>query len=359
MRSLFVLLGAIAPLLSSHCSAAANRSATPATFDSTWTAAGCGSTLTLAAEEYGPRVLTPKACADNPITLEAKGATLINWTARGVSGLTIEGGTWKNRNNGPRWTSAVAFEGSRNADGTPGTDCRRIAIHNAKVVGPFNDAPGQPYQPGDGYGVNFLRCQDLVVKDSVFTGFSNALLFGLSSRVTVDNIECGFMRSDCMDLGQVWGAKISRVYCHTTLITGKEHPDCIQVWSRYFYPGSTTPAPPSSDLEIRNNRVDGKMQGVFLGNHVRTYVDGQVHDDGGFARVLIEDNQITMSGGNAIGVSGATDITVRNNRVASLPDAPFMANINLAKNTGVVRCGNIVESGGGKRGSKDPGCDKR
>src|SRR4051794_41172979 len=114
MPSLTPLLATVPLTLASQCSAATTQNVTAANFDGAWRSAACGSTLILRAEEYGPRVLGSKACGDKPLTIEAKGATLVNWTGKGVSGLTIRGGTIKNQDNGTRWSPALTFQGSRN-----------------------------------------------------------------------------------------------------------------------------------------------------------------------------------------------------------------------------------------------------
>lgn len=326
-------------------------------FDAAWRSAPCGSTITLAPQIFGP--LTPSArpaCPGSPLTLNAKGATLVNWSFRSVVGLVINGATIKNRASAAGWTTAMSFAGSAATDGSPGADCGQISINAATVIGPYAATAGQPYQPGAGYGLSFMRCQDIAVTNSSLRGFGQGLLFGLSSRIVVDNVECAFNSADCINLGQVWGAKISRVYCHATLVLPAVHPDCVQAYSRFFYPNSLTPAPPTSDLVITNNVAIGQMQGVFLGNHVRTYNDGKAHDDGGFARVLIEGNFVAMTGGNAIRADGAVDIKVTNNRVETLPGSPFMANVQLSVSPTARRCGNTIGGFGARAPAVDAAC---
>jgi hypothetical protein len=366
MKRLFLALAGLLSLVAAPA-AAAVVTATPATFDAAWVAAGCGDTITLGAGDYGPRVLAPKACAAKPVVINAKAATTLTaWTAKRVSGLELRDGPLRSVGGG----AALTFEGSKLADGSPGADCRNITVLRARAVGPFRAVPGEPFVAGDGYGVGFSRCQDVAVQDSSFTGFKVGILFGQTSRAAAIGNACAMMRSDCINFGQVWGGRAERNVCHATIITGGEHPDCVQAYSRPFYPNSTTAAPPTSDLVIAGNVCVGLMQCYFLGNHSRAYPDGVTRDDGGFDRVRVEGNLGVMGGGSAIGLIGVRGLILRGNEVRTLAGAPYLANINVKPSAAPegdaltlaaptdVRCGNVVAAGAGKAGVAEPPCER-
>jgi hypothetical protein len=109
-------------------------------------------------------------------------------------------------------------------------------------------------------------------------------------------------------------------------------------------------APPVADVIIRRNRIEGDTQGIGLHNHVRDGVD-----DGGFDRILIEDNIINVSRTNAIDLANGRESIIRNNKVTTLPGAKGRASIH-AREGSVTMCGNSVAAGAGKPGAKDPPC---
>jgi hypothetical protein len=78
-------------------------------------------------------------------------------------------------------------------------------------------------------------------------------------------------------------------------------------------------------------------------------------DDGGFDRILIEENDVNVSASQGIALGGnARASVVRNNRVRTMPGAKYRASINLKGD--IRRCGNVIEPGAGKPGVVDPKC---
>jgi len=152
------------------------------------------------------------------------------------------------------------------------------------------------------------------------------------------------MRADGMDIALSREGVIEGNHCWGTVIRTDEHPDCIQMWSR-------PNAAPTSDMLIRKNRAEGDTQGISLFNHVRNGVD-----DGGFDRIVIEDNDVQVSASQAIAIYDGRASIVRNNHVRTLPRARYRASINLRGE--VERCGNTVEGGAGKPGVFDVRCPK-
>jgi hypothetical protein len=120
------------------------------------------------------------------------------------------------------------------------------------------------------------------------------------------------------------------------MIRDKEHPDCIQLWSR---PTSQ----PTSDIVIRHNSVVGNTQGISVFDHA----------EGGFDRITIEDNDVNVSYPPGITLNNSRDSIVRRNHVRTLGNARYMANL-LAP--GAKTCGNVVGPGGGKPGFSDGKC---
>jgi hypothetical protein len=120
-----------------------------------------------------------------------------------------------------------------------------------------------------------------------------------------------------------------------------EHPDCVQLWSR-------PDAPPTSDIVIRFNRAYGPTQGFSGFNHVRNGVD-----DGGFDRITIEGNAVDGAFPQAISLMSGRDSAVRNNRVATYPDAPFRASSTPARGRALRQ---HRRAGAGKAGVTDPPC---
>jgi hypothetical protein len=358
MRAILLLAGLA--WLAATGALAAVVPATPATLQAAWTSARPGDTLDLGTGVYGPAVLKARTFAP-PLKIKADAATVTEWRFVGVSGIDWTGGTIKNLGGAGK---ALSIEGGTKPDSTNAGDCWGWRVTGAKVVGPFTATPGQPFVPGQGYGIMVSRCRGVEVSRNSLSGFKVGLLFGQSYDITADANGFSLMAADGINLGQVWGARITNTDCYAMMLLGDNHPDCVQGYSRPFWPNSRTPAPPTSDLVITGTRAAGEMQGVFLGNHVRDYAADKYGpaipgvDDGGFDRVLIADNDIAMGGGNAIAIGGGRGVVVRNNRIQTLPGAPYLANLNAdpVKNPGIVRCGNVVADGGGKRGFSEAAC---
>jgi len=92
-----------------------------------------------------------------------------------------------------------------------------------------------------------------------------------------------------------------------------------------------------ADIVIRGNVMEGEMQGIFLGNHVRKGVD-----DGGFDRITIENNEVTVSFPQGIGLFDARDSVVRNNTVRTIPGSTLPNGKRVRANLRVTGTGNRV-----------------
>lgn len=310
---------------------AAALPATPATLAAVRAKAVCGDTIVLSAEAFGPTAWPARDCTAAPLTIDARAASLTQWSFVDARGLVILGGEFRPGQNATGgWTTALAIAGvGANADGTPKGGCAGVTVRGAKVTGPFSAVPGQPFVAGQGNGLDVRRCIGVEIAGVAASGLANGFLVGSVRDLKVAGIECEKDRIDCIQLANVWNAQVSGVVCHATLITAAEHPDCVQMYS-------ITGLLKASDVTIEKVECVGRMQCVFT-----PQVD----------RLLIRNSDLAMGGGNAIAVGYADQVRIEDNRVRTLASAPYKASINLYPGlTNVSRCGNEVD------GVKDPPC---
>lgn len=259
-----------------------------------------GAVIKLERKDYGV-VTVPSASHASPVQIDARGARFGGLVLRGVSGLSIAGGTIV----GPGGRSyGISISGSDN-----------IKISSMTITGAHR-------------GIVINKSHDVSLLSNTLTGLlSDGIDIALSHKILVRGNNCTKF-SPTMDSYDGTGKLLKG---------GGDHPDCIQAWSR-------PEAPPTSDLTIEKNRIEGQMQGIFLGNHVRDGVD-----DGGFDRVIIRDNVIKVSMYHGIAVGNARDTTVTGNIVSTLPgglnpkhpEQPVRAWIRVIGGNAVA-CGNIV-----------------
>lgn len=279
----------------------------------------------------------PRRAFKPSITIDAANARIAGWYFRGTSGVTMTGGTYLtpteqiNPKSGKLdYGRALRFD-----------NAAAIKVINGRFVGPGKRGEN-PTEFGEGIGLFVVGVTDIEVTGNTFTGFRSGLAFSRVDGFKIINNTYTDMRSDGMQFGESRNGVIEGNTCQGTRIRDKEHPDCIQMWSR---PTSL----PTSDMVIRKNRMEGGTQGIGMFNHVRNGVN-----DGGFDRIVIEDNDIDISFPQGIALYEGRDSTVRNNRVRTQPGARFMATINVAPE--VQRCGNVIASAAGKPGKKEPRC---
>jgi hypothetical protein len=218
---------------------------------------------------------------------------------------------------------------------------RGIAVHNAQVQGPGGANEGDPF--GDGYGIFVARSADITIEGGEFSGFKTGIVLSKVDGFSLTRNRFAHMRSDGIQVGEGRRGLIEANVCGETRIRDQEHPDCIQLWSR-------PTSPPTADIVIRGNRAHGKMQGIFMGNHIRNGID-----DGGFDRILIENNELTVGYPQGIALGTGRDSIVRNNRVSTLDGSQWRASINTGKD--VKRCGNRVAAAAGRPSVIDKPCE--
>lgn len=174
-----------------------------------------------------------------------------------------------------------------------------------------------------------VKSRDLAIDDTTMRRYVRAgIVFSEVSEGRVVHNTFSEMGSDGMDFALSRHLVIDGNTCRDFDKTPKAHPDCIQFWSRPV-------EPPTADITVSNNIIDGNMQGIFLG-------DG-VHDgiaDGGFDRVTIVHNRISGTFGNGIGLSNCRDCVVRDNHIETRADFHNRVRVSIRGTGAVLACGN-------------------
>ncbi len=216
-----------------------------------------------------------------------------------------------------------------------------IIIDRGTVVGPG----------GRSYGIQIDRSQRIGITNMTLTGAHRAIVLNKSQDITLTgNLMRGII-SDGIDVAQSQRVLVQNNECRDfnptpavysadgkTIIRDGDHADCIQGWSRPDFAAT-------SDVRIIGNRVNGNMQGVFFGNHVRNGVD-----DGGFDRITISNNVVVGGSPHGISLYSARDSSVTNNRISTMAGArlerpPFnsvTSTLRIVDPTRVSACGNSV-----------------
>jgi hypothetical protein len=333
-RRTAALLAVVASMPSAaSCAAADSRGVTPDNIQQALSAARDGDTIVLAPGVYQGLDLNGRRF-DKPVVIDARAATIVAARLRNTEGVTFRGGTFHPPEDAAEHGSsgkALFLEQSSH-----------IRVENANFVGPgaAADDPTAPY--GEGVGIKLMNSSDVEIHDTHFQGFRSGVSITKSEGFVVAGNTFKWMRSDGIDVAQSRKGLVENNTCSDTRVRSEEHPDCVQMWSR-------PESPPTADIVIRGNRADGSTQGFTGFNHVHNGVD-----DGGFDRILIENNIVNVSRPNAITLSQGRDSIVRNNHVTTTAGAKWQARIRVS---GTVKtCGNTVASGAGKPGETDPKC---
>lgn len=310
--------------------------ATPATLSELLAKAGDGDTIVLEPGDYAAVVISDRSFKV-PLVLEARGATLEGLRAKNVSGLTIRGGEFRVPAPVTKASTGQQIYGGA----TRFDNVSRLTLTDGRFVGP-GAPPGSTSGPfGEGYGVFVVTGSDITVKGGKFQGLKNGIVLSRVEGFNLTGNTFAANRSDGINVGEGRKGVIERNECLATRIRDKEHPDCIQLWSR-------PTSPPVSDVVIRGNRAEGEMQGIGLFNHTRNGVN-----DGGFDRITIEDNDMRVAYPHGIALMESRNSVVRNNRVSTLPGARWRARISADT---AQRCGNTVGAYAGRGSEKDRAC---
>ena len=255
-----------------------------------------GDRLVLARGEFAPLNITDRTFP-TPITIEASAATIDGVTIRGSRGITIIGGTVR---TDPAQTFVIAVDFSKN-----------ITLSGIRVT-------------GGRIGITVSRSQDVKVQKNDFDGVrSDGVNIAMSQRVLIEDNLCHNFNP------------IQATYdAAGKLVKDGDHPDCVQGWSNPRYP-------PTADITIVGNKGSGFMQGIFFGN------PGQ----GGFDRLIVRNNEFTLSAFNGIVLAEARNSVVRDNIVRTAPGAkmnnypfkPVTSWIKIMNGRDNQVCGNTVD----------------
>ena len=273
---------------------------------------------------------------DEPVTLDLTEASITGWQFTEVDGLSFIGGVVRPA------AGAVANGVQTYSHGMRFNNCRRISSTGLRGRGPAAFEEGKPFVYGDGIAFWVLGGEDVTITNFDLRGFKNGVTLGKARRFRISGGACADMRSDGIQLAQCWEGGVTGNVIHSTRKRDNEHPDGIQMWSR-------PDAPPTSDIEISGNVIVGSSQGITGFNHVRNGVD-----DGGFDRLTITGNEITVDHAQALAVYNGRDLTIADNVIRTLPGATSRASLNLKDCTDVKRAGNVVSAGAGKAAASDP-----
>lgn len=233
----------------------------------------------------------------------------VNATGSTFAGIVIWGST------GIEWVGGTV---SNSADKSYGVHIRESRDITVKGLTVMNATRGMVIDRGEGINI---------IGNTLTKLRSDGIDVALSHRVLVDGNSC----RDFSPNPAVYDAS-------GRLIRDGDHPDCIQAWSR-------PTAPATSDVTVTNNSAEGRMQGIFFGNHIRDGVD-----DGGFDRVVIRNNRINVGFGNGIVIGNSRGGVVRDNIVdttpgAMLPNKPIRVKAVIrVQGTDNLVCGNKVSA---------------
>nr|WP_295663381.1 right-handed parallel beta-helix repeat-containing protein [Polymorphobacter sp.] len=273
---------AVAGMALSACGGhAATTTATPETAKAVIDAARGGDTIKLAPGDYAP-IRIDKHNWSPQLTIDASAAQLAQVAFNNVTGVVWHGGTFDGKDQTHTGWSA----GTSDHVTLDGATFRHFT-RNGIVLGKVSDA----------------RITNNIIADSGSDGIDVAE----SRRVVIDGNEC-----------------------RDTAPTPGAHPDCIQLWSR-------PTSPPVADITITNNKASGDTQGITMFNHVRGGVD-----DGGFDRVRVENNTISVKQWHGIAMYSCRECVIRNNRVDTIPNGKIKAWIKSVASDDVKACGNVA-----------------
>ena len=341
LSKLGVFLASFALVAAAACSAppatAKQRQATPANLKSVLDSARAGDVIVLGPGSYRDVRISQREFSPS-LVLDARAATIEGFSGKNITGLRILGGSF----SVPPPTLKASTGKLVFGYATRFDNAKRIALVDTRFFGPGAPASSQDGPYGEGYGVFVIIGSDVEVTNGRFQGLKNGIVLSRVEGFKITQNQFSAMRSDGINVAESRRGLIEGNICGATRIRDLEHPDCIQMWSR-------PTSPPTADVVIRGNRAEGMTQGIGLFNHVRDGVD-----DGGFDRILVEDNDLTVGYGQGIALSSGRESVVRNNRVRTFKGAKYRASINTGP--GVTRCGNTVAPGAGKQGQVDRAC---
>jgi hypothetical protein len=242
----------------------------------------CGSTVSLERGSYPLIQISNRDCAANPITIIASGSKIERLRLTNVKGIVWRSGAFSGAMGSGAAGYAVAITNS------DGVKLDRLHVNFSQR------------------GVVISGSQNVEVTRSVFT------------RLIIDGVNIASSHKV-----RVAGNSF------TAFDSGEAHPDAVQGWS-------LPTGKPTSDIVVEDNMIEGRMQGIFFGNHVRGGID-----DGGFDRVTVRRNRVKTSFPNGIALYDCRGCAVESNSVATLAPSRFWTRIVVTRGS-VRQSGNVV-----------------
>lgn len=179
----------------------------------------------------------------------------------------------------------------------------------------------------NGYSVSITDSDHIIINGLSVFNSTRGIVIGRTTDFIVTHVLFDGMLVDGINIAGSKRGVIQDIICQNAN-TGKEHPDCVQGWSR---PGHVT-----QDVTVLGIRVmTAGTQGIFFGNHIRNGVD-----DGGFDRIRIIGNSITGDRAQGIGLYDCRNCEISRNVVTTMPGARFRVSINTRGSTGLVMANN-------------------
>jgi len=275
LQKISLLLVPIAAMLASGCARGAESARDSSAAIASIDRARPGDVITLPAGSYGDVVIRDRQWPKQVI-VDARAATFSSIVLSGIDGLAIKGGT-------------IIGTGERSR-GVIMRDSRNVTLADMTIT-------------GADVGVVLQGDEDIALRNMTLTRMlSDGMHLVMSKRILVDG-------TVCRDF-----TPAQRIFKDGELVQDAKHPDCIQGWSK---PGT----PPLSDIIIKNSRIDGDMQGISFFNHVKNGVDA-----GGFDRITIVGNHVSVTRPNGISINEARDSVVRDNDVRTIPGSVLARN---------------------------------
>jgi hypothetical protein len=221
-----------------------------------------------------------------------------------------------------------------------------VTIRGGAIIGPG----------GRSYGVSIRNSGHISVRDMTISGAHRGVVVNDSHDVELIGLNLTGLISDGINVALSRRVVIERNRCRNftpriatyaadgSRIRDGDHPDCIQAWSR-------PTRPPSADISVIDNDIDGAMQGIFFGNHVRGGVD-----DGGFDNIIIRNNRVRVGYPNGIVLGNVRNATITGNQISTTPGAvmPNRPSRRITANmrfsgVGITACNNAIVDQAGAR----------
>lgn len=267
------------------------------------------------------------------LTIKAGDAIITNAALTRIEGVTLRGGVFRLEPAAPGEKDVRAAILMRN-------------VADVKVLGGRFPGHGSPEGPrgrnfGKGYGVCILRGRGVEVADGRFEGFRIGVPTTRVDRFQLPGNTFVGMRADGVATSLSRNGLIEKNNCKSTCGRGKDHADCIQMWSR-------PNALPSAEVVFRAIHIKGSAQRV--GPH--SNICEGVHC-GGLDRIVIQENVINLPQAIAINLKNARSSIVRNNDIYTAPSGQVHATIRTCGRSATA-CGNTDRRSGRRARWKRP-----